>query len=189
MNYPSNYTYEGSIAQALDAGYNGIVDQGMYQGKLINKYLEFTESGYFKFDFKILSKDSKYLQAIILMLNKTYNAEFYINGRKVPKPKGRFPKIELWENDVPTEFSVFVHLVEGTIYILNGCAVPVTPELAYCRMMQGGCAIYIEKSDNAHHRLHCNDIDIDDDFDDLVFDVTFTEFTDAQEWLTLAKRK
>lgn len=184
-----NYTYEGSIAQALDTGYNGdgVGEQGIYKGRLINKYLKFTETGYFKFDFEIVSKDSRYLQGIILGLSKPYEAEFYINGRKTPKLKGRFPKIELWENDAPNQFSVYVHLVEGTIYVHNGCAVPITPDLTYCRAQVGGCAIYIEKYDDNHYRLHCNDIDIDDDFDDLVFDFAFTQFTNAQEWLNLAK--
>ena len=184
-----NYTYEGSIAQAIDAGYNGICDQGIYKGRLINKYLKFTEIGYFKFEFKIISKSSKYLQAGVIMMSKVFKADFYINGKKVAKPKGRFPKIELWENDVPSEFSVFVHLQEGAIYILNANAISITKELTYCRMMKGGCSIYIEKFNDYHYRLHCNDIEIDDDFDDLVFDISFIKYTDEQEWLSLAKSK
>ena len=48
MNY-MNYTYEGSIAQAFDIGYNGVYGQGMYKGKLIHKYFKFIKFGYFKF--------------------------------------------------------------------------------------------------------------------------------------------
>ncbi len=185
----NGYSYKGSIAEALDTGYNGVCDQGIYKGKLINKYLKFSKAGYYRFDFKIIDKNSKYLQAIVLMLTREFKADFYINGKKVPKPKGRFPTIELWENDVPNEFSAFVHLEEGNIYILNGNAVPVTSDLVYCRMMQGGCAIFIESLGENSFRLNCNDIDIDDDFDDFIFEVSYTEISDGQEWLAMAKKK
>ena len=181
-------TYKGSIAEALDTGYDGKVDQGLYKGKLINKYLKFSDKGYFRFDFKIDSTDSKFLQGIVIMLSRDFNADFYINGKKIAKPKGRFPKIELWENNVPQEFSVFVHLVEGDIYFLNGCAIPVTPELTYCRMMQGGCAIFIEQICENCYRLNCNDVEPDDDFNDLVYEVNWTKIFDGSQWLTAAKK-
>lgn len=180
-------TYKGSIAEALDTGYDGKVDQGMYKGKLINKYFKISEKGCYRFDFTIHSTDSKYMQGIVIMMSRDYSAEFYINGKKIAKPKGRFPKIELWENDVPKEFSVFVNLKEGCIYFLNGCAVPVTPELVYCRMMQGGCAIFIEKLSETRVIMNCNDVDVDDDFNDLVYELQWQTMVDESEWRTAAK--
>lgn len=180
--------YKDSITEAFDIGYQGISGQGIYKGRIINRYLTFEAKGYYKFDFKIISKNSRNLQAIILLLSKEFTAEFYINGKKVKKPKGRFPKIQLWENDVPEEFSVYVHIEDGELDILNGCALPLST-VSYCIMLSGGCAIFIEKKEDNHYRLNCNDVDLDDDFDDFVFEVKFTEISDEQKWIELAKQK
>ena len=78
--------YKGSIAEVFEKN-----DSGIYKGKLINKYLSFRKNGDYKLDFKIVSKNSKYLQAIVLLLNSdfkgmltvveaSYNGtEFYTN--------------------------------------------------------------------------------------------------------------
>lgn len=176
-------SYKGSIAEAFEHG-----DQGIYKGRLIHKYLEFSKLGYYKLDFKIIRKDSRYLQAIVLFLNDNFKGEFYINRKKEPKPKGRFPKITLWEDDVPEEFSVYVHIEEGCFDILNACRIPIE-QFKFGTMLSGGCAIIIENLGEDHYRLNCNDADRDDDFNDFIFEVKFTEFLDGENWLKLAKQK
>jgi hypothetical protein len=52
-----------------------------------------------------------------------------------------------------------------------------------------GCAIVIDELGENQYRFNCNDVDRDDDFDDLVFDLSVVEFSDGQEWLKEAKTK
>ncbi len=161
--------YKGSIAEVFEKN-----DSGIYKGKLINKYLSFRKNGDYKLDFKIVSKNSKYLQAIVLLLNSDFKGMFHINNKKIAKPKGKFPKIILWENDIPEEFSIYVHSEEGSFNILNGCTIPMN-NISYCNMMTGGCAIIIETLGENHYRLNCNDVERDDDFDDLIFEVSYSK--------------
>ena len=59
--------------------------------------------------------------------------------------------------------------------------------LGFCSRMVGGMAMIPVKKGEACFRMNCNDMEFDDDFSDLVFDVRFTETETKEEWEKLAK--
>ena len=179
--------YKGSIQEAIDLGYEqGLINEGFYKGKHIYRVYTFGKAGYYRFDFSNITTNSRMLQAIILEMSRHFKATFYIGGRRVKKPQGAYPRIQLWENDMPEKFSIYLSLDEGELHIYNGCAQPL-PTLSYCSMLAGGCAMTVDELGENRYRFNCNDVDRDDDFDDLIFDLSVVEFSDGQEWLKEAK--
>ena len=61
-----------------------------------------------------------------------------------------------------------VILEEGNIAISNGCLRPTTETIA---CFVDGFAMIKEELGEDKFRFYCNDIDWDDDFDDLIFDL------------------
>ena len=182
--------YKGSIQEAFDLGYKqGLLGEGFYKGKHIYRFYRIDKAGYYRLDFSNIHTNSRMLQAIILEMSKKFKATFYIVGQRVKKPQGAYPRIQFWENDMPEKFSVYFHLEEGCVYIENACAQPLPTPVPYCSMGIAGCAIVIDELGENRYRFNCNDVDRDDDFDDLVFDLSVVEFSDGQEWLKEAKTK
>ena len=62
----------------------------------------------------------------------------------------------------------YIYLGEGDIGISNGCLRPRS-DMITCFVE--GCAMIKEELGEDKFRFYCNDIDWDDDFDDLIFDL------------------
>ena len=58
--------------------------------------------------------------------------------------------------------------------ICNGSDLTGTKQ--FCRSMHMGCAIYIEELGENKYRFNCNDHEIDDDFDDLIYEMEIVQF-------------
>ena len=152
------------------------------------------KKGYWKVDFKIISADSKYLQAVLLLLGRGFKGSVYTCGKRVKKPKGAFACIAIWEYCNPREFSFYVENKEGDFGISNGLSSynnlsgkTAEEPLGFCSRIVGGMAMIPVKKGEACFRMNCNDMEFDDDFSDLVFDVRFTETETKEEWEKLAK--
>ncbi|MGJ0687591.1 hypothetical protein ACR74R_13075 [Mediterraneibacter gnavus] len=80
----------------------------------------------------------------------------------------KFPQIIFEETWAPKEFELEIILEEGDIGISNGCLRPRS-DMITCFVE--GCAMIKEELGEDKFRFYCNDIDWDDDFDDLIFDL------------------
>ena len=134
-------------------------------------------------NFKLISSNSVNKQGIVLFFSD-FQGELYVNNHKVKILKGfkhyLFKTQDLETNDL--ELQVYPN--KGHLFFGNASEDP--KGIGYeCGAF--GCAFWIEAIDYYTYRFHCNDHEYDDDFDDLVFDVTITKYTDAKEWLSLAK--
>jgi len=153
------------------------------------------KAGYWKVDFKILSKDSKCLQSIGLVPGRGFKGSFYMCGKRVKKPVGAFAMFSIWEYCNPNEFSVYIESKEGGFGITNGLSSyniltekTIEEPLGFYSVSVGGMAMIPEKIGEAHFRMNCNDMDFDDDFNDFIFDVKFTEIKIKEEWTRLVRK-
>jgi len=94
--------------------------------------------------------------------------KIFWNGKRLKKERRRFPQIIFEETWVPKEFELEVILEEGNIAISNGCLRPTTETIA---CFVDGFAMIKEELGEDKFRFYCNDIDWEDDFDDLIFDL------------------
>lgn len=144
-----------------------------YEGKLINKYYELTEHGEYKINFTFLEGNSEFNQAIIIYF-LDFSGEFYVENKKQKVPHKRFPRFQFWLGTVPNSFDVSIKLTQGKVIICNGSDLTGTKQ--FCRSMYMGCAMYIEKINDNKYKFYCNDHEIDDDFNDLIFEMEIIEF-------------
>lgn len=139
-----------------------------YKGKKINRFYTYDRKGTHILRFTFVSTNSVNEQGITFHLSR-FKGEMYINGEKVKIRKSKFPQLIFEEKFAPKEFEVKVILEDGDITICNGCSVPDRSNI--WRSLSEGCAMIIEKLSEDSFRFHCNDVDNDDDFDDLIFDM------------------
>lgn len=152
-------------------------DEIDYQGKLITRYYKFTEKGAYKFKFNFISKDSNYGQSIEFLIENFVGDIFY-NGKKMKKPRGKFPSIMHEIKNPPEYFEVDVVLQDGDLTICNGYSRPNLPGI--WGYLYGGCAMHKVDLGENHYRFYCNDYEDDDDFDDLIFELEIIKVEEAQ---------
>ena len=138
-----------------------------YKGKQISALYRYDKKGKYRLKFTFVSTNSQYEQSIILHLDG-FKGKIFWNGKRLKKERRRFPQIIFEETWVPKEFELEVILEEGNIAISNGCLRPTTETIA---CFVDGFAMIKEELGEDKFRFYCNDIDWDDDFDDLIFDL------------------
>ena len=143
-----------------------------YKGKKINQCFVFDKKGEHILKFSLISSNSEYLQAIIIHWS-SFEGQLFINGEEVKKPKKRFPQTILDEKYAPKQFEIRVILHNGRFIICNGS--DLLGDESIWRSLYGGCAMIIEEIGENHYRFYCNDHEIDDDFDDFVFEMEIIE--------------
>lgn len=143
-------------------------DQIEYKGKLINKCYKINKPGSYGINFKFIQSNSKHKQAIAVYF-LDFIGQCYESGDEVKLPKTRFPHLVFWEDTAPKEIHMKINIEKGCVLICNGSDLLGNKQI--CRAMYAGCAVFIEELDHNKFRFHCNDHEIDDDFDDLIFDV------------------
>ena len=79
-------------------------------------------------------------------------------------------KVILEQKYAPKQFEVSINLVEGDLAIFNASDPLGTGEI--WESLFGGCAMIIEEKCDNQFVFYCNDHENDDDFDDLVFELT-----------------
>lgn len=139
-----------------------------YKGKKINAYYTFNKKGEYILRFKFISSSSNYLQAIIIHWD-SFEGQLFIDGVEAKKPKKKFPQTLLNEKYTPKQFEIKVILNSGEFRICN--ASDLLGDEKIWRSLYGGCAMLIEEIGKNHYRFNCNDHEIDDDFDDLIFEM------------------
>ena len=147
----------------------------MHNGKKINAFFRYDKKGIYRLRFDFLSTASPYRQAVVLHLSE-FHGRIFMDGKEIAiAKKKRFPQIVFSEADsinAPNYIEMTIELQDGDIAICNGSEHPEIEGL--WTTLYGGCAMIIEQLDTLHYRFYCNDRENDDDFDDLIFELSIT---------------
>lgn len=140
-----------------------------YGGETIHRYFLFENFDKLRLKLTFVSSNSKYGQAIVVHFQDNFKGRIYLDGRELGLPKSAFPHHNFWKETAPAQFLLEIIREEGKIWLCNG-ADPIGDH-RFCKNLSGGCAMKIQELGKNHYRCHCNDHVVDDDFDDLVYDV------------------
>jgi len=131
-----------------------------YKGKMIRLY------DYFKIPYKrtklklkFIKTNSEWKQGISIAFRK--KGFFYFKKQKIKKG------IHLWEHTAPNEVVFEVETKEKEILIYNVWE----DEDKFVQTGHNGAALFFEQIENGK-RYYCNDGHPDDDFDELIFELT-----------------
>jgi len=129
-------------------------------------FLELT--GDYDLDFRFVSTNSIFPQGISLFCTKDFKGKLFLDDSQLPPLKSIFAHINLKEHEFPTkQFTLSVRSTSGGIYLAN-----TSGDIWDCGVF--GYALWVEQLADNHYRFHCNDAELDDDFDDLIFDIIVT---------------
>jgi hypothetical protein len=165
-------------------------------GKTFYRSYKIEKNGTFELKVTIVSIDSMYRQAIAFNLSSKpkFKGTLVINGEKFTPPKKQqfyvmpvaFPN----KTEITMDFDIF----EGYVSISNASDFlddypeligKISAQTGRTREQFRGCsytsgftagylygnAFWMEQISNTQYRFHCNDHKLDDDFNDLVFDL------------------
>ena len=141
----------------------------IYKGKAVRQFFSYADKGKAILRFEFIKSSSNYDQAIVLGLD-SFKGDIAIDGKPIKKPKGAFPQVILEQKYAPKQFELSINLVDGDLAIFNASDPLGTGEI--WESLFGGCAMIIEEKCDNQFVFYCNDHENDDDFDDLVFELT-----------------
>lgn len=141
-------------------------DYIVYNGKKVYRFDTYTLKGKHRLVFTVLSVDSPYEQAVVLMLGD-FKGHIYQDGKELPFKKTTFSAMTFWIGN-GKYLELVVDLIDGDIGICNGTALE---DLPFCEYLIRGSAMAIEQISPNKKRYSCNDLDLDDDLNDLVFEL------------------
>lgn len=104
----------------------------------------------------------------LICISTNFDGSIKINGDTVEKKKGVFSRISVYSDDIKGGMSIEIDM-KSDRFILYNASIPSDSE--FTRSMVFGCAINPVRLDDGWFRINCNDHEIDDDFDDLVFEM------------------
>lgn len=172
-------------------------------GKIFYRFYKFGMQGKFQMKIQVISINSDYHQAIAFSLSTDpkFKGTLLINGQRfVPEKKkiNYVMPVKLPDNiEIIMDFDV----VEGYIYLANASDFlddypeiieKISAQTGRSREQFRGCsftsgfsaanmygnAFWVEVLSDNRYRFHCNDHKLDDDFDDLIFDVEVVRLDD-----------
>ena len=168
----------------------------IYDGKVFRRSYKIENQGKFQLKFKVVSIDSEYRQAIAfgLSANPKFKGTILINGQKFQPENKRLNYILPVSFPDMAEVHMDFDIKEGNVLIANASDfLDDYPQLIHqiskqtgrtreqfrgCSYTSGftatnlyGNAFWVESLCENRYRFHCNDHKMDDDFDDLVFDL------------------
>lgn len=178
-----------------DRAFNG---QETYEadGKIYYRSYKIEKQGKFQLKIRVVSVDSKYRQAIAFSLSSSprFKGTIFINGQKFIPEKRRLNYVMPVELPDRAELVMDLDLEEGYIHLANASDfLDDYPQLIEQISIQTGRtreqfrgnsytsgftaanlygnAFWIESLSQNRYRFHCNDHKMDEDFDDLIFDL------------------
>ena len=143
-------------------------NQIYYNGMLVERSFSFVKHGKFKFRFKFIQTNSTFTQAIDVYFID-FRGNIKINGKSIRLSKGNYPHVVFFENSSPKEIELDLEIQQGWISICNASDPIGTNQFAYSMIL--GCAMIKQELSKNSYRFFCNDHEIDDDFDDLIFEL------------------
>lgn len=147
----------------FDEAKSNVID---YNGRTVFSVLRCTKPDKYMIRIRNSSVNSNEEQMIRISTN--FVGSLTINGDKIKKKKGVFSGISIPEDEIGEEMVIVLELKEGRFIIYNE-SFPEDSE--FSRSMVFGCAMNPVKLDDGWFRIYCNEHTIDDDFDDLIFDM------------------
>lgn len=139
-----------------------------YQGKQVYRCLKFTKQGHYTFTVRAATSGSKYLQSLVFHIGYL-NGTISVNQRPYAITKTKFPQLILSAEELVTEVQIDILLTSGSFTMCNGSDPLGTGQI--CRTLTMGSALMMTALKNGWYRIHCNDFEYDDDFDDFVFEI------------------
>ena len=172
-------------------------------GKTFYRYYKLEINGRYQLKLRYISKNSIYKQGIAIGFTTEPKFQGYlsINDVSIDVPsKKRFYHIiseELFENN---EIQIELYIKDGGIIFSSASDIlgdypGITEQIAqmtgkdkaeiandvftsgFSAVNRYGNAFWIEEISEKRYRFHCNDHEMDDDFDDFIFDVEIESFS------------
>lgn len=180
-----------------DRAFNG---QNYFQDgdKTIYRYQRFDKAGVYRIKIRFVSVNSPYKQGFAIKFSKKpeFKGTFLINGVQLSDPKKKHLNYIIQEGVyLDNEFEIELEMKDGFVAFCNASnylsqamidkVVKMTGKSAEQFENKGftsgfsaanmyGNAFWIEQLSNNHYRFHCNDHEMDEDYDDLIFDMVIT---------------
>ena len=146
-----------------------------HDGKTFLRWYTIDKEGIFKLKINVIATKSAHKQGIALFFSN-FKGKLHLNGKNLPVLKGKFKHYVFDEDTIPGDGLILsVHAEAGHLVLGNGSR---TPGDGGFECGAFGCAFWIETLAENKFRFHCNDHEMDDDFDDLIFDL---EIEDNEE--------
>lgn len=148
--------------------------------------------GSYELHFRFVEFNSPYRQALQLSFSRDpkFKGKAWLNGEKLPILRKRTESYLFKEDGVPdNEFIIKLDMTEGYISLRNASNLLRKDDDIRKRFFEmtgreldeskaesftGGRyanAFWVEKLENHVYRFHCNDHEMDDDFNDFIFDL------------------
>lgn len=145
-----------------------------YKGKKILRFYKFNRIGKFRLQFKFVGINSPFGQGIVIGFT-SYAGPINVNGKKRKMTRKVFKDVYMIQEAYPDGFYIDVEIRNENEFItVNNCSDSLKTGNLYGSLREGR-AMYIEQIGENKLRFHCNDHEIDDDFDDLIFDMEIME--------------
>lgn len=143
-----------------------------HDGKIIRRWYTIDKDGHYDIIIRIISTKSNHMQGIALFFND-FRGTLRLNGVSLPVLKGKFKHYVFRENQIQADGLTLSVLAEKGHLVLANASQTLGNGHFECGAF--GCAFWTETIAENHFRFHCNDHEMDDDFDDLVFDLEIVE--------------
>lgn len=140
-----------------------------HNGVIYHRYISIPVKEIVTLKFKVIHIDSPYTQAVVLAFPPDFDGSVSVDGRIIPVKRTSFPKVNVWMDNAPIEFTVTVANYVGDIMVCNGSDPLGTKQI--CKHLSAGCAMIIDRMSSDKFICKCNDHANDDDCDDFIFEI------------------
>ncbi len=138
-------------------------------GRTIFRWHHVHRKGGYQLYFRIVSTNSVHRQGIALFFSD-FKGKVLLNGMQLKIPKGVFGHYVFKEGEFPNnEFVLSVHAEEGHVFFGNASE---REEIGLFTCGAFSNAFWLEQIDCTAFRFHCNDHEYDEDFDDMIFEMS-----------------
>lgn len=143
-----------------------------YKGETIYAVYKYDLKGRHTIKFKLIKSNPNTERGLHFFVNKFRGKIYDHNGKRIAKPKGVYASLMLtenvWKKNKNNEFVLIIDLEDGYINIENGL---YKDDCQAFSVSSFWGAMKFEKISSNIFRFYCNDTELEDDFDDLIFEM------------------
>ncbi len=148
-----------------------------YKGKKIIKLFRFCEKGRFILKFDYVKSNAKNDQSLVIFFTD-FKGKMMVDGKEIKPHSKSFPQISFWKGKPKPTICLDLIIESGRIAIANRGQ---SEDSEFYHSLVFGCAMMPEQISENKYRFYCNDHKINDDFDDLIFDLEITKVGNSNE--------